>query len=75
MPHKKDARLIWVNSAWWVCAVCQCPTKRRLGLYGLIVPGGSALFVNAPTKRMLGLYGLIVPGGSALFANAPQKGC
>ena len=31
MSHKKDARLIWV----WVSAVCLCPTKRTLGLYGL----------------------------------------
>ena len=50
MPHKKEAKLIWVNNAWWVCAVCQCPTKRKPSLYGLIVLGGSVLFANAPQK-------------------------
>ena len=33
-------RVLW--RLIWICAVCQCPTKRTLGLYGLIVLLSSA---------------------------------
>ena len=33
-------RVLW--RLIWICAVCLCPTKRTLGLYGLIVLLSSA---------------------------------